>query len=110
MNSDRDEYGNAFATTEDFAETMLRKHSQHTYWASVESYRTAKGSQQRLVAYLGELKPSAPDGWAKLGAHLDGNPPARRPPLSLFDPPRAAQTSSGGVSDDEPVQVRLREV
>ena len=83
---------------------------QHTYWALVESYRTAKGSRQRVVAYLGELKPSEQDGWAKLGSHLDGNQPARRPQLSLFDPPREAKTSSGGVSDDEPVQVRLRGV
>ena len=27
----------------------------HTYWALVESFRTAKGSRQRVVAYLGEL-------------------------------------------------------
>jgi len=27
----------------------------HTYWALAESYRTAKGSRQRVVAYLGEL-------------------------------------------------------
>ena len=43
----------------------------HTYWALVESYRTAR-SRQRVVAYLGELKPSEQDGWAKLGSHLDG--------------------------------------
>jgi len=29
---------------------------QHTYWALVESYRTARGFCQRVVAYLGELK------------------------------------------------------
>ena len=45
----------------------------HTYWALVESYRTAKGSRQRVVAYLGELKPTEQDGWAQLGAHLNGN-------------------------------------
>jgi hypothetical protein len=83
---------------------------QHTYGALVESYRTAKGSRQRVVAYLGELKPSEQDGWAKLGAHLDGNQPGRRPQWSLFDPPRAAQASSGTAADDEPVQVRLRGV
>jgi transposase len=83
---------------------------QHTYWALVESYRTAQGSRQRVVAYLGELKPSEQDGWAKLGSHLEGNQPARRPQLSLFDPPRAAQTSSGTAADDEPVKVRLRGV
>jgi len=26
----------------------------HTYWALVEAYRTAKGSRQRVVAYLGD--------------------------------------------------------
>ena len=40
---------------------------QHTYWSLVESYRTAAGSRQRVVAYLGELKPTEEDGWAKLG-------------------------------------------
>lgn len=28
---------------------------QHAYWALVESYRTARGPRQRVVAYLGEL-------------------------------------------------------
>lgn len=42
----------------------------HTYWALAESYRTAKGSRQRIVAYLGELTPAEQDGWAKLGQHL----------------------------------------
>ena len=28
----------------------------HTYWALVESYRTAQGSRHRVVAYLWELK------------------------------------------------------
>jgi hypothetical protein len=27
----------------------------HAYWALVESYRTARGPRQRVVAYLGEL-------------------------------------------------------
>ena len=27
----------------------------HAYWALVESYRTARGSRQRVVAYLGAL-------------------------------------------------------
>ncbi len=77
---------------------------QHTYWALVESYRTAKGSRQRVVAYLGELKPSEQDGWAKLGSHLEGRDKSRRPQLSLFDPPL---TSSEAAADEEPVKVRL---
>ena len=39
---------------------------QHTYWALVESYRTAGGSRQRVVAYLGELKNNEESGWAQL--------------------------------------------
>jgi hypothetical protein len=28
---------------------------RHGYWALVESYRTARGPRQRMVAYLGEV-------------------------------------------------------
>ena len=28
---------------------------RHAYWTLVESYRTARGPRQRVVAYLGEL-------------------------------------------------------
>lgn len=75
---------------------------KHTYWSLVESYRTAKGSRQRVVAYLGELTAAEESGWAKLGRHLDGREAARRPQLSLFDPPRHEEPR-----DDEPVHVRL---
>ena len=80
----------------------------HTYWALAESYRTAKGSRQRIVAYLGELAPSEQDGWAKLGQHLGASHSsaakgaARRPQLTLFDPPRRDERR-----DDEPVLVKL---
>jgi transposase len=77
---------------------------QHTYWSLVESYRTARGSRQRMVAYLGELKPTEEDGWAKLGAHLDGKDRSRRPQRSLFDPPRSATVAR----DEEEVRVRLK--
>lgn len=77
----------------------------HTYWALVESYRTAKGSRQRVVAYLGELAASDQNGWAKLGAHLNGAPTLRRPQLSLFDPPRRDEPW-----DDEPLLVRLSSI
>jgi transposase len=72
----------------------------HTYWALVESYRTGRGSRQRIVAYLGELKPSEQNGWAQLGRRLDGN---HRPQPSLFDPP-----PSDEPADDEPVLVNLK--
>ena len=39
---------------------------KHTYWALVESYRTGRGSRQRIVTYLGELRPSEQNGWARL--------------------------------------------
>lgn len=74
---------------------------RHTYWALVESYRTAQGSRQRVVAHLGELKAGEDTGWAKLGQHLDGKQAARRPQLSLFDPPPPEPCSQ------EPVAVRL---
>jgi transposase len=75
---------------------------RHTYWALVESYRTARGSRQRVVAYLGELKRSERSGWAQLGRSLSGK---KKPQRSLFDPPH----------DDEPpeaetVLVRLKGV
>ena len=79
---------------------------QHSYWALVESYRTAKGSRQRVVAYLGDLKPSEKAGWAKLGSHLKGANRSRRPQLSLFDPPSPAR----GSADDEFVHVRVNGV
>jgi transposase len=72
----------------------------HTYWALVESIRTAKGSRHRVVSYLGELKSGEPGGWAQLGRRLDGH---ARPAPSLFDPPRCDDPT-----DDEPVLVKLK--
>ena len=77
----------------------------HSYWALAESYRTAKGSRQRIVAYLGELTESEQDGWAKLGSHLDGEAKARRPQLTFFDPPRRDEPR-----DDEPLLVKLSSI
>lgn len=74
----------------------------HSYWALVESYRTGKGSRQRVVAYLGELKPDEQSGWAKLGRDLDGKPP---PSPTLFDPPPDDSPENDGV-----VRVDLRGV
>lgn len=77
----------------------------HTYWALAESYRTAKGSRQRIVAYLGELSADEQDGWTRLGSHLNGEASPRRPERSLFDPPRRDE-----VPDDEPLLVKLSSV
>jgi len=57
---------------------------KHTYWALVESYRTARGSRHRVVAYLGTLKKRERNGWAHLGRHLDKQD---QPSPTLFDPP-----------------------
>ncbi len=75
---------------------------RRTYWALVESVRTGRGSRQRVVAYLGELKRSEQSGWVQLGRQLSGK---RRPQRSLFDPPHYDDPS-----EDEPVLVRLRDV
>jgi transposase len=74
----------------------------HTYWALVESIRTAKGSRHTIVAYLGELKKRERNGWAQLGRRL--NHPDRPQP-SLFDPPPCDD-----LPDDEPVLVKLKGV
>jgi transposase len=77
----------------------------HTYWALVESYRTAKGSRQRIVAYLGELAAEEQDGWSKLGSHLNGHVPPRCLQRSLFDPPRRDVPR-----EDEPLLVKLSSI
>jgi len=74
----------------------------HTYWALVESYRTARGSRQRVVAYMGELTGGEPNGWARLAQRLEGK---ARPQPSLFDPPHYDDPD-----DDEPVEVNLKGV
>lgn len=56
----------------------------HVYWALVESIRTARGSRQKVVAYLGDVKKGQQTGWATLGRRLDKKD---RPQPSLFDPP-----------------------
>ena len=72
----------------------------HAYWALVESYRTARGSRQRIVSYLGELQESEQSGWAQLTAKLNGQPTSQR---TFFDPP-----DTNGPCDDEPVLVHLK--
>jgi hypothetical protein len=55
---------------------------KQVYWELVESYRTAKGSRQRTVAYLGKLGSRQVSGWRKLSDQLSG----AAPPLpGLFD-------------------------
>jgi len=87
-----------------FLRRCIRKKNgkPHTYWALVESYRTARGSRQRLVAYVGELKESEQSGWVQLGRRLEGQ---ARPPRSLFDPPHEED-----AADTESVEVQLKGV
>jgi transposase len=72
----------------------------HSYLALVESYRTAQGSRQRIVNYLGKLEPGEENGWAKLGRDLDGKAP---PSPTLFD-----VEPDDSIGADEPVWVELR--
>jgi transposase len=85
-----------------FLKRLERRKSgkKHTYWALVESIRTARGSRHRVVAYLGELKRSERNGWGQLCRRLNKE---RRPEPSLFDPPHYDDPT-----DDEPVLVRLK--
>jgi transposase len=76
----------------------------HTYWALAESYRTAHGSRQRVVAYLGELSTDEQDGWTRLSSHLNGEA-TTRPQRTLFDPPRRDERR-----EDEPLLVKLSSI
>jgi len=68
---------------------------RRTYWALVQSVRTGRGSRQRVVAYLGELKRSEQSGWAQLGRKLSGK---ERPQRSLFDHPHLFRGAVRGQS------------
>ena len=52
---------------------------RHAYWALVESYRTARGPRQRVVAWLGQMDPQG-----RLGVEQQVNPACRTPQRSLF--------------------------
>lgn len=60
-----------------------KKGKTHTYWALMESYRTAKGPRNRVVAYLGALSSGERNGWAHFADKLNGEPIADP---SLFEP------------------------
>jgi transposase len=46
--------------------TRNKDGKRHTYWALVESIRTDRGPRHRIVSYLGELKQTEQNRWAKL--------------------------------------------
>jgi transposase len=85
-----------------FLKRLVRRNrgKKHTYWALVESIRTARGSRHRVVAYLGELKKSERNGWAQLCRRLNKE---QRPEPALFDPPHYDDPT-----EDEPVLVKLK--
>jgi hypothetical protein len=72
---------------------QVRKNGKsHVYWGLAETYRTARGPRQRIVAYLGELKESEASGWAQLSSKLRQQATGDSPTSSgvqrwLFDPP-----------------------
>jgi transposase len=67
---------------------------RHAYWALVESYRTARGPRQRVVAYLGEL-----DERGRVGVQRAAEP-ASTQQADLFQPstsPEWVEVDIGGV-------------
>jgi transposase len=69
----------------------------------LESYRTAKGSRHRVVAYLGKLSARQVSGWDQLAAKLEGKTP-KMP--GLFDP-AVADDAIGEVALVDLKNIRL---
>jgi len=74
------------------------------YWVLLESYRCAKGSRHRVVAYLGKLSAREVSGWETLAARLEGKPPGMP---GLFDP-RPSDDWCDGIESVDVKQVRLQ--
>jgi DDE family transposase len=53
-----------------------KQNRRHAYWALVESYRTARGPRQRVVAYLGEM-----DEAGRIGVQQAAQPKLEQPNL-----------------------------
>jgi transposase len=53
-----------------------KQNKRHAYWALVESYRTARGPRQRVVAYLGEM-----DEAGRIGVQQAVQPTVQQPGL-----------------------------
>jgi transposase len=75
-----------------------RGKSKQVYWELVESYRSAKGSRQRTIAYLGKLSHKELSGWQKLSSRLAGDSP---PLPQLF-----SSTPADDVSEVELVDLK----
>ena len=70
--------------------TRNKDGKRHTYWALVESIRTDRGPRHRIVSYLGELKQTEQNRWAKLAQ--EGVRQARQ--RELFEDPSGTSDSS----------------
>jgi transposase len=83
-----------------------RGKNKQVYWELVESYRSARGSRQRTIAYLGKLSHKELNGWQKLSSRLDG----QSPPLpGLFAPSVTDEASEVEVVDLKDIRLqRLR--
>ena len=68
----------------------------HVYWSFVESYRTARGPRHRVVGYLGELRGSKKDGWARSGRQLSDKPGPAYPHLGASAIARSSSGDSKG--------------
>lgn len=79
------------------------KGRRQEYWVLLESYRSAKGSRHRVVAYLGKLSAREISGWEKLSAKLEGKAP-RMP--GLFEPV-AADDGIGDIASVDLKNVHL---
>jgi transposase len=86
--------------------TRRKSGKEHTYWELVESYRTARGSRHRVVAYLGELDAQERQGWARLGSLLDGRAATRARQLVFFE----SAVAEADEAVPESVRVNLKRV
>src|SRR5438093_9246285 len=75
--------------------TRRKGSKTRSYWALVESYRTARGPRQRVVSYLGELTASERAGWAALRRRFEEPPVFRQ--RALFE-----------EAEPEPVPLRVQ--
>jgi transposase len=80
--------------------TRKKNGKDHIYWQLVESYRTARGSRHRVVAYLGELSKSERLGWGRLAVALDGKASGKAKQLALFEPPEEADPVPDSIEVD----------
>jgi hypothetical protein len=82
------------------------KGRRQEYWVLLESYRSARGSRHRVVAYLGKLSARELSGWEKLAARVDGK---ASPAPGLFDRP-IVDEGCGEVASVDLKNIRLQNV